>query len=124
MRVNRWAGLVALLGVLLHAGLLVRHNSSVLAAALQLDPAFGVICGGASPPDTQGDTPDAPAPSKSGSKCPICMGAAPGAALLDAAAPVCHTPALSASRLAIAADTVTPRTPAAHPPSRAPPVTA
>jgi len=123
MRVNRWAGLVALLGVLLHAGLLVRHNSSVLAAALQLDPAFGVICGGASPPDTQGDTPDAPAPSKSGSKCPICMGAAPGIAVLAADAPVCQAPALTASRLAVTVETVTPRLTAVLPPSRAPPAT-
>jgi hypothetical protein len=117
MRVNRWTVLVALLGMLLHAGLLARHNNVVLAAALQLDPAASIIC---SPSAPQG-VPALPGSSKTAAKCPICLGAAPAVAALSADPPVIQAPGFSAPRLTVTAETAAPRPISPLPPSRAPP---
>lgn len=117
MRVNRWTVLVALLGMLLHAGFLARHNAAVLAAALQLDPAASIIC---SPSAPQG-TPDLPGSSKTAAKCPICMGGAPTAVTLAADTPAVQAPEFSLPRLTATAEAAAPRFIFPLPPSRAPP---
>jgi hypothetical protein len=125
MRVRHWVKFVAVFSVLLHAGLSVRHNSSVLMAALQesLTLQSGAICGVNVADISQSETPDVPAPAKNISKCPICMGAAPAAALLSDAAPISEAPLVSALKLAIISDTLAPRIAVVLPPSRAPPFT-
>jgi hypothetical protein len=126
MRFSRLASFVALLGVLLHAGLTVRHNYSMLAEALHQEQAvpFGVMCNVPVEQQADAQTPNQPNPSKSASKCPICLGAAPGVALTSADTPAIHAPALYTPRLVMTASTVTLRTIVALPPSRAPPATA
>jgi hypothetical protein len=117
---------VALLGVLLHAGLTVRHNYSMLAEALHQEQAVpsGVMCN--LPVEQQADaqTPNQSNPSKSASKCPICLGAAPGVALTSADTPALHAPALYTPRLVTSASTAAPRTIVALLQSRAPPAAA
>ncbi len=126
MRVSRWASFVALLGVLLHAGLIVRHNNSMLAAALHQEQAipFGVMCNVPVEQQADAQTPNQPNPSQSVSKCPVCLGAAPGVALTSADTPALHAPALDTPRLTITASTTVPHIAAVLPPSRAPPATA
>ena len=82
-RFERIISLVAVVGVLLHAGLLVRHNGIMLDAAfdrLALSFAGGVICHG----DGSGIQPASGMPAHSGemANCPVCVGAMAGAAIL------------------------------------------
>jgi hypothetical protein len=82
-RFERIISLVAVIGVLLHAGLLVRHNGIMLDAAfdrLALSFAGGVICHG----DGSGMQPAPGTPSHSGemANCQVCVGAMAGAAIL------------------------------------------
>jgi hypothetical protein len=127
MRVNRWASLLALLGVLLHAGLVVRHNGAVLAAALLHQHAipFGAICYVfPDHPDGTVEPLDDANAHKNASKCPICTGAAPGAALTGADAPAIHAPELYTPCVAVSASRAVLQSVATLPPSRAPPATA
>jgi hypothetical protein len=85
MRSRTWIHVLALIGVLLHAGAVARHNGIMLGYALQSDALaadLGVIChGGANTPASE--LPAAPAPSQT--SCPICIRLAPLAALPAAA---------------------------------------
>jgi len=126
MRANRWVNLLALLGVLLHAGLVVRHNNTVLAAVLQQDLPFsyGIICQTPAQGQSGNQSPERASPLKNTAQCPICLGAVPGAALagpvaLDIPAPAPY--ALPPLKMAAAA-AVAPQFRAVLPPSRAPPV--
>jgi hypothetical protein len=88
-------GVVAIIGVLLHAAALVRHHASMVAMpaaerALLADLG-GAICnaaGGASVKDGA-EVPDAPS-HPGGADCPICMGLA--SAYLPAAPPCVSAP--------------------------------
>jgi hypothetical protein len=82
MRLRGWTILIAVIGVLLHAGILVRHNGNMLASALapdQLTADLRVIChGGVEDPSTSSpDRPSNPSPTDAKGNCPICMGHAP-----------------------------------------------
>jgi hypothetical protein len=127
MRVNRWASLLALLGVLLHAGLVVRHNGAVLAAELLHGHAIplGAICYvfPDHPDGTVDPASDADA-HKSAPKCPLCTGAAPDVALAGADAPAIYVTYFYAHDVAASAVVATPQLFAALPPSRAPPLAA
>ena len=120
MRTRQWISFVALLSMLLHAGFLVRHNNSIVAAALHGIFAYDLtaLCG-VGPTDQNPDLPDLPTPVNS--KCPICMGAAPAVALLAADIIISDKPVLSAPKLDVIADLILPRLEAVRPPSRAPP---
>jgi hypothetical protein len=80
-RFEKIISLVAVVGVLLHAGLLVRHNGIMLDAAfdrLALSFAGGVICHG----DGVGSDSGMPAHSDKVPNCPVCFAATLGAAVL------------------------------------------
>lgn len=86
MRLRRWISLIALIGVLLHAGALVRHNGMMLSVALAQDaPAADlfVICHGGADQTSDRDTdqPGLPKPADAKTSCPICSGQAPAFAL-------------------------------------------
>jgi len=83
MRVRTWTAIVALLGVLLHAGALVCHHGIVLSTllleqALASDASF---CRGGADPASPTGLPGSPKPSDAQSSCPVCAGQAPAFAL-------------------------------------------
>jgi hypothetical protein len=126
MRANRWVSLLALFGVLLHAGLVVRHNHTVLAAALQQDLpfAYGIICQAPVSGQSDNQPSEQSSPPKTISYCPICLGAVSGASLTGPVALEVAPPAPCALPPKIAAATaVAPQFRAVLPPSRAPPAT-
>ena len=127
MRANRWVSLLALFGVLLHAGLLVRHNNIVLAAAQQQDLLFsyGIICQIPVSSNSDGQPSNQPSPLKKLYKCPICQGAVPGASLAGLFVLQIEQPASSVVPLkAATAIAATPQFRNVLPPSRGPPATA
>jgi hypothetical protein len=82
---RRLLSLLAIIGVLLHAGLFVRHNAMMVGAALEralLTEIFSEICAGK--PDSPA-SPDATYPRDHGnpeSHCPDCLACAGAVALL------------------------------------------
>jgi hypothetical protein len=127
MRANRWVSLLALFGVLLHAGLLVRHNNIVLAAVQQQDLLFsyGIICEVPADSRSDGQPQNQPSPFKKLYKCPICLGAVPGASLAGLLVLNIEPPAsfVLPLKAAVTVAAVIPQFRAVHPPSRAPPAT-
>lgn len=126
MRSRRWTALVAMVGMLLHVGLIVRHNTIVLSASLEhgaLVAALGVICqdsgGSAELPADQ--TPSLPEPDQDHSSCPLCAGLAPGVAVLSTVDLVGHVPDVASSRVAVVGEVVRRRLAAVRPPTRGPP---
>lgn len=78
MRKRRWIGILAVLGVLLHAGALVHHSAGMLGATLAhhaLVSDLVQIChpGGATQAVPRSDLPYIPKPSDAQS-CPLCSG--------------------------------------------------
>jgi hypothetical protein len=96
MRWRRYINLVALIGVLMHAGMIVRHHEVMLGAHLErqnLISALGVICHGsgqtAAPSDAE--LPWVPPPSdQQNNQCPLCAGLA--AAIATTATAECGVP--------------------------------
>jgi hypothetical protein len=115
MSFRRWISLVAILGVLVHAGFLIVHHNMLLAAS---PGGFetGLLCRIPAP-----DTPDAPS-TPVGFKCPICMGAAPAVAVLDLGVPIVDAPEDFALKLTYHSVRLTVFYNAKRPHSRAPPV--
>lgn len=122
---RRLTVLVALLGVLLHTAIVVRHNGMMLSAHLQradLLSALSVICFGSGEQHANVDLPELPTPSGSQSDCPICSG------LLSAVVDVPQQFAVEAreyaasQRIAHVAEVMAPSLRSVWPPSRAPPV--
>ena len=79
MRLRKWISLVALLGVLVHAGALVRHHGVMVGALLQynvLVSDLSASCHGGTdqPAPTPVDLPSIPKPSDAKNGCPICSG--------------------------------------------------
>lgn len=129
MRSRRWIALVALLGVLLHAGAIVRHHGVMLGATLQyhtLVTELAQIChsAGTTAEAPSADLPAIPKPSDAQSGCPICSGLGSAVAL---ATPEFTGIVLSPPMLAVfQADPIAvPQLPhAIHPPARGPPALA
>jgi hypothetical protein len=83
---RRYINLVALIGVLVHAGLVVRHHQVMLGAHLErqdLIGALAVICHSNGQPATSSENvPWVPLPSdQQNSHCPLCAGLATAVAL-------------------------------------------
>lgn len=125
----RWKqiiGLVALVGMLLHAGLSVRHSTMILAhklAQIDLIQSLTVSChgaGGTSLVDAS-HLPDIPDTNNTAGECPMCMGMASAALAL----PVMEVfkPRLDAmsARIEIVAEVIAHRMAAERPPSTGPP---
>lgn len=115
---------MALVGVLLHASLLVRHNAALIDAAfdqIALVASGGVICHSDASVGQSADSPALPKPFGKLPNCPICTGAAVAAAILPPTASL-HLPALSApARATVAHQRLASLQAEYRPPSRAPP---
>ena len=89
MRLRRWISAVAVLGVLLHAGALVRHHGVMLGALLQYEALVADLAAychsGADTSRAPADLPSIPKPSDAKSGCPICSGQSPAFAPPSAA---------------------------------------
>ena len=129
MRSRKWISIVALLGVLLHAGALVRHNATMLGATLQHEALLadlGQICHSAGTTSSvpAAELPTIPQPTDAQNGCPICSGlgmafalAAPELAAIllpPPAAPVFHADPIDVPEFPYAV----------HPPARGPPALA
>ena len=105
MRVRRWISVLAALGVLVHAGAIVRHNAAMAGAALQyqaLLTGLAQICHGGASATANALAPEelpyVPRPSDAENGCPICSGLAPAVALTGPESTVdfAHLPAAAA----------------------------
>ena len=86
MRARRWISVLALLGVLLHAGAIVRHNAAMTGATFQyqaLLTGLAQVCHGSATGDAlaAAELPFVPRPSDAQNGCPICSGLAAAVAL-------------------------------------------
>jgi hypothetical protein len=86
MRLRGWISVFAMLGVLLHAGALVRHHGVMLGAVLQyhaLVSDLAEFCHGADDASrSPADLPSIPKPSDAKNGCPICSGQSPAFAVI------------------------------------------
>jgi hypothetical protein len=123
---RRWVGIVALLGVLLHASAVVRHNSATLGSHLQhqsLLVGLLQLCSGAGGlVETQSaDVPFIPSPTDAQTGCPICAGFASAFALIGPG-PIVLAQMSPAGPAVQACATKAPRSSSQHhPPARGPP---
>ena len=82
MRSRRWISILAVIGVVLHAAAIVRHNAAMAAASLQyqeLVAALSQICHGSgvgSGTLDASEVPYVPRPTDAQNGCPICSGLA------------------------------------------------
>lgn len=84
MRSRKWISVLALLGVLLHAGAIARHNAVMTGAAFQyqaLLTGLSQICHGSATRVAAAELPFVPRPSDAQNGCPICSGLSPAVAL-------------------------------------------
>ena len=125
MRGKRWPTYLALLGVLLHASLVVQHGSASLARSLDHEmhvAALGVIChGGAAVPVPASDIPSLPQPKTDWSFCPLCAGLAPAFAILGETTFDVRRPVPASVRVAIRSEAIQIRMAVLRPPPRGPP---
>jgi hypothetical protein len=129
VRIRKLLSLLAMVGVLFHAGLVVRHSSLMAGVTIEravLAGAFGVICHGN---PSAGESFDAQSPAtqdpvQKQARCPICLGFASAAAVLPEL-PACHIERYATTAIAQAAvEAVAPASHALWPPGRGPPVDA
>lgn len=127
MRLRWIISLLAVLGVLAHAGALVRHNAVMVDAHLQhqaLVADLQVICHSGGPGSSEPATiPDIPRPSNADNGCPLCSGLASAFALAALDAPCLASPyAVLEGYKPLAATRVLGQSPATLPPVRGPPL--
>lgn len=130
MRSRRLISFVALLGVLLHAGALVRHSTTMLGALLQhqaLVTDLAQICHSAGTTTTVADAelPIVPKPTDAQYGCPLCSGMGAAFALVAPTLAAIMLPPPAAPPALHADATSIPESPrAVHPPARGPPALA
>jgi Protein of unknown function (DUF2946) len=124
---RKFVGLLAIFGVLLHAGLIVRHNSSMVASQLDVSPSFAsFICHGDGS-ETQfktdvGSVPGEERDSRDGT-CPLCAGFGSAVAVLAQPSSIGHIHRATKSlRVAVVAEVVARRMAGDRPPTRGPPI--
>lgn len=128
-RIRKLTSLLAMVGVLFHAGLVVRHSSLMASVTIEraaLADAFGVICHGNANADVSpdGQSPAAQDPIQKQARCPICLGFAGAAAVLPEL-PAYHLEHYATVAIAlVAVDAAAPAIDALWPPGRGPPVDA
>jgi len=129
MRSRKWISVLALLGVLLHAGAIVRHNAAMTGANLEyqsLVTGLSQLCHSATSGKVlaAAEVPFVPKPTDAQNGCPICSGLSPAVALTAPKLDVTFVPAPAA----IAFRPPTRCTPesghAVCPPARGPPAAA
>lgn len=128
MRARTWAAIFAIVGVLIHASVGVRHSATVLAGFTQhhaLLSDLGIICrgaGGAAALSTS-DIPYAPGPPQNGD-CPVCSGLAQGSVVLSAVRLESHFASNDRAARAIVVAVTIPTSIPVCPPSTGPPLVA
>jgi hypothetical protein len=120
---------LAIIGMLLHAGLIVWHNAAMLGTTLQrnaLAAALGEICHGAgsATADARAELPDLPSQGNDQGGCPICKGCVSAVAILSVPEFAVHRPDVATARMAIVGETITLRLAYVRPPTRGPPLSA
>jgi hypothetical protein len=127
MRSRKWISVLALLGVLMHAGAIARHNAVMAGATFQyraLLTGLSQICHGSATGDAAAALPFVPRPSDAQNGCPVCSGLSPAFALVAPKLDVAFVPA----PVAIAFHPDALRIPASGhavcPPARGPPAAA
>lgn len=129
MRSRKWISVLALLGVLMHAGAIARHNAVMTGANLQyqaLLTGLSQLCHSATSGKVlaAAELPFVPKPTDAQNGCPICSGLSPAVALISPQPEVGFTPA----PVAVAFHPDTQCTPdsghAVCPPARGPPAAA
>jgi hypothetical protein len=129
MRLRPLIQVLAVFGVLVHAGALVRHNTAMVGATLEYNALLsdvGTICHGN--PDSSGsvgaELPRIPPPSNSHDACAICLGLVAAVALL-ASQTVGIPKAIDVKDATFSVLETTAEMPRAlHPPPRGPPLAA
>ncbi len=124
---RRWISVVAIIGVLLHAGFFARQSVIALSAVLgNANPTgfYGLICHADVDPAASpaADSPAKESPNQQHRHCPLCLGVLGAVAVLPSA--LCYHAALYPAALDVPVTHET-LTSAAHgfwPPGRAPPV--
>ncbi len=122
---------LALIGVLLNAALVVRHNARMLETRLapqsldqSLEASLAVICHGGSEAlsDPAGAVPGAPARAPGGlGECPICMGSCPAVAVMWQPPLIAPVRLAASERVVVIAEVIAPRIAGVLPPPRGPP---
>lgn len=116
---------LAIIGVLVHAGLIVWHSASMLGMAIQraeLATALSEICHGAGQVvSTSSELPDIPSGESDGGGCPVCKGLVSGIAILSTPFLIAHRPDVDVARMEIVGEAIARRLRPVRPPSRAPP---
>jgi hypothetical protein len=129
MRSRKWIGILALLGVLLHAGAIVRHNATMTGATFQyqaLLTGLAQICHGSGTGGAidASDLPYVPRPSDAQNGCPICSGLSPALALATPQSETVAAPAPAAVEFYVDTHCVPDSGHAVCPPARGPPAVA
>lgn len=98
MRSRKWISVLALLGVLLHAGAIARHNAAMTGATLQYQALLtdlAQLCHGSTAGDVlaRAELPYVPKPTDAQNGCPICSGLSPAVALAAPELEVAFVPA-------------------------------
>ena len=119
---------LTILGLLVHAGVLVWHNTAMLGAKLQGDAvasALGEICFGSGMMQraASDDLPDAPPPASDQGNCPICKGCVSAVAILATPELAAHKPDHTSSRIIVIGMVIAQRLVRMRPPTRGPPLT-
>lgn len=129
MRARKWISILALLGVLVHAGALVRHNAVMAGATFQyqaLLTGLAQLCHSGTTGETlaANDLPYVPKPTDAQNGCPVCSGLSPAVALVAPELLVSLVPASVAVAFHGDAQVVACWGHAVCPPARGPPATA
>jgi hypothetical protein len=129
MRASKWTAVLAVLGVLVHAGAAAYHSASLAGATFQylaLRADLAVLCHGGSSSNAPADRelPLIPRPADGGNGCQVCCALGAAVALPAAEGAKLPAPPPAASPAFITADRTTPFHHAACPPARGPPVLA
>lgn len=122
-RYRTWVSLLALFGVLLHAGFIVRHNTSMFSTTpgQALANAVGVICHAGTGSASSKSLPNVPDPRGKNYGCPICMGCISAVAVMPDMLTIPVAPDQISAQIAVIGKTIRYRMAAVCPPSRGPP---
>jgi len=128
MHARAWVAIAAMIGVLFHASVVVRHATMVLSGVAQhfaLLADLGVICrsAGGSTALLPSDTPELPAPPPY-DDCPVCSGLAQVNVVLPTALPEIDAPLAGRAKSAVATEKNVLNPIPVCPPSTGPPVVA
>lgn len=129
MRSRKWISVLALLGVLLHAGAIVRHNAAMTGANFQyqaLLTGLAQLCHSATSGKVlaAAELPFVPKPTDAQNGCPICSGLSPAVALAAPELEVAFVPAPVAIAFHPDAQRIPASGHAVCPPARGPPAAA